>query len=120
LYAQGFFTESAAANDRAAELTTMRQEAGDGNALGVGGRVLPPRVIRRVEPGYPAGANPGLVILEATIGADGQMHDVRVLRSVPGLDEAATIALWKWRFAPTLLNGSAVPVVLTVTMNFVG
>jgi protein TonB len=35
------------------------------------------------------------------------------------LDAAATEAVKQWEFTPTLLNGQAVPVVMTVTTNFV-
>ena len=46
------------------------------------------------------------------------MSDARVLRSIPGLDEAALEAVRQWQFTPTLLNGAPVPVVMTVTINF--
>jgi hypothetical protein len=44
--------------------------------------------------------------------------NVKVLRSVPLLDQAAIDAVMQWQYAPTLLNGVPVPVVLTVTVNF--
>jgi periplasmic protein TonB len=46
------------------------------------------------------------------------VRDVRVLRSVPLLDAAATEAVRQWRFSPTLLNGEPVPIVMTVTVAF--
>ena len=61
----------------------------------------------------------GVVIIEAVIGEDGKVRDARVLRSIPMLDAAATEAVRQWEFTPTLLNGAAVPVVMTVTVNFV-
>jgi len=57
-------------------------------------------------------------IVEATIGADGKVIDAKVLRSVPLLDQAALDAVRQWEYAPTLLNGVPVPVVMTVTINF--
>jgi protein TonB len=63
-------------------------------------------------------ARRGIVILEAVIGEDGAVRDVRVLRSLPLLDEAAIDAVRQWRFTPTLLNGRPVPVVITVTVAF--
>jgi len=88
----------------------------------VGSGVRPPQKIRDVSPRYPAIAQAsrveGLVILEAVIGEDGAVRDVRVLRSVPLLDEAAKEAVRQWQFSPTLLNGEPVPVVMTVTVSF--
>ena len=73
-------------------------------------------------PQYPAIARAahvqGIVILEATIGEDGAVRDVRVLRSIPLLDVAAIDAVRQWRFTPTLLNGEPVPIVMTVTVGF--
>jgi hypothetical protein len=40
-------------------------------------------------------------------------------RSVALLDQAAVDAVRQWKFSPTLLNGVAVPIVMTVTVNFV-
>jgi protein TonB len=34
------------------------------------------------------------------------------------LDAAALDAVKQWTFTPTLLNGTAVPVIMTVTVNF--
>ena len=36
----------------------------------------------------------------------------------PLLDEAAVAAVRRWKFSPTLLNGTPVPIVMTVTVNF--
>jgi protein TonB len=60
----------------------------------------------------------GVVILEAVLNAKGGVESVRVLRSVPTLDQAAVDAVQQWRFTPALLNGQPVPVVMTVTVNF--
>jgi periplasmic protein TonB len=60
----------------------------------------------------------GLVILEATIDERGLVTDARVLRSVPLLDAAALAALKQWRYTPTLLNGTPVRVLMTVTFRF--
>jgi periplasmic protein TonB len=60
----------------------------------------------------------GVVIVEALIGTDGKVHDAKVLRSIPMLDQAALDAVKQWEFTVTLLNGVPVPVVMTVTVNF--
>jgi protein TonB len=77
---------------------------------------------RDVSPVYPSIAQSarvqGVVIIEATIGPDGLVQNARVLRSIPLLDDAALSAVRQWEFTPTLLNGSPVPVIMTVTVNF--
>ena len=60
----------------------------------------------------------GVVILEATIGTDGHVTDVKILRSIPLLDAAALDAVKQWEYTPTTLNGQPVPVIMTVTVNF--
>jgi len=88
----------------------------------VGGQVQPPTKVLHVNPVYPpiaqAAGVQGLVIIEATIDADGRVTDTRVLRSIPLLDAAALAAVQQWRFAPTRLNGLPVPIVMTVTVQF--
>jgi protein TonB len=88
----------------------------------VGGNVQAPEKIVHVAPVLPelaarAGVR-GVVILEATIGADGLVTNARVLRSIPLLDQAAIDAVRQWRYTPTMLNGQAVPVIMTVTVRF--
>jgi periplasmic protein TonB len=88
----------------------------------VGGGIRPPQKVQHVAPDYPAIARSarvsGTVILEAVIAEDGTVRDVRVLRSIRLLDDAAIEAVRQWRFTPTLLNGEAVPVIMTVTVAF--
>jgi protein TonB len=88
----------------------------------IGGTIRQPQQIRRVEPIYPQIALlarvQGLVIVEATIGADGRVINARVLRSIAMLDQAALDAVREWEYMPTLLNGVPVPVIMTVTVNF--
>ncbi len=81
-----------------------------------------PRKITDVTPIYPAVARTarveGVVILEAVIDAAGRVESVHVLRSIPLLDQAAMEAVRQWTFTPTTLNGTPVPIVMTVTVNF--
>jgi periplasmic protein TonB len=90
--------------------------------LRVGGVIRPPERLRNVVPVYPPIAQSarvqGTIILEALIGADGKVQNVRVMRSVPLLDQAAIDAVRQWEYAPTLLNGIPVPVLMTVTVDF--
>ena len=88
----------------------------------VGGNIAPPTKVRDARPVYPEDAKAanvqGVVVLETTLGADGRVTDVRVLQSIPLLDQAAIDAVRQWEYTPTLLNGVAVPVIMTVTINF--
>lgn len=91
-------------------------------ALRIGGNIAAPKKIRDVKPVYPEAALTarvqGVVIIEATIAADGTVMDAHILRSIPLLDEAALEAVRQWEFTPTLLNGVPVPVIMTMTVNF--
>jgi len=82
----------------------------------------PPRKLVHVDPVYPRIAQQthveGTVILDTVIDVDGHVTSVRVLRSIPLLDQAAIDAVKDWTFTPTLLNGVPVPVALTVTVKF--
>lgn len=61
----------------------------------------------------------GVVILEAILDPEGRVRNVKVLRSIPFLDEAAIAAVERWEYQPTRLNGVPVPVILTITVRFV-
>ena len=88
----------------------------------VGGNIRPPTKVRDVAPIYPPIAQSarvqGIVIIEATIGANGRVQNATVLRGIPLLNPAALLAVEQWEFTPTLLNGVPVPVIMTVTVNF--
>jgi len=106
-------------------LSTFVSTAGAPGAMQpvrVGGQVKAPTQIKKVQPVYPAEAQAakvqGIVIMEATIGVDGRVTDAKVLRSVPLLDQAAVDAVRQWEYTPTLLNGTAVPIIMTVTVTF--
>ena len=91
-------------------------------ALRIGGNIKTPVKIHHASPIYPQAAQDaqvsGMVILEAVIDTEGNVRAARILRSIPLLDQAALDAVRQWRFAPTLVNGSAAPVIMTVTVNF--
>jgi protein TonB len=91
-------------------------------AVRIGGNIQAPALVKRVEPRYPdlavAAKITGLVILEATVGPDGSVESVRVLRSVKFLDQAAIDAVKQWKYSPLVLNGVPTPFVLSVTLNF--
>ena len=87
-----------------------------------GNDVPAPRKTKDVTPLIPTDAQlaraQGLVVLDATIEPDGKVSAARMVRSIPLLDAAAIAAVRQWEFAPTAINGQAVPVILTVGVNF--
>jgi protein TonB len=91
-------------------------------AVRVGGQIKEPKKLKNVSPVYPDIAKQarvqGVVILECTISPQGKVTDVKVLRGIPLLDQAAIDAVKQWVYTPTLLNGVPVPVIMTVTVNF--
>lgn len=101
---------------------TAAAKADDG-PLRVGGDVKAPVVISKVEPVYTEEARKarimGIVIVEATIGRDGLVKNVTVLKPLPfGLDQAAVDAVKQWVFKPATFNGEAVDVRFNLTINF--
>jgi TonB family protein len=93
-----------------------------GTPVRVGGAVQESKIISKVDPVYPPLAKQArveaTVILEVTVNEQGEVASVRVLQSHPLLEQAAIDAVKQWRYSPTLLNGVAVPVVATVTVEF--
>jgi TonB family protein len=90
--------------------------------LASGEKVKPPKLVRQVDPVYPEAARKagveGLVILEATTDTYGRMADVKILRGVEALNQAAIDAVKQWVYEPMVINGKPQPVVFTVTVRF--
>ncbi|MBE3098156.1 MAG: M56 family metallopeptidase [Planctomycetes bacterium] len=92
------------------------------DAVRVGDHVKAPAKIKDVRPVYPEVAREagiqGVVIVEVLIGTDGTVQGVKILRSIPLLDQAALDAVRQWEFEPTIIDGQPRPVVATLTVNF--
>ena len=88
----------------------------------VGGSVEHANLVFQAMPTYPPLARQarvqGAVIMEATISKEGTVLDLRVIKGHPLLDAAAIEAVRQWRYKPTMLNGEAVDVITTITVNF--
>jgi TonB family protein len=91
-------------------------------ALKSGEKIKPPKLIREVEPVYPEAARKarveGIVIVEATTDTYGRVAAVKVLRSIPLLDQAAIDAVKQWVYEPMVIEGKPQPVSFTVTIRF--
>jgi hypothetical protein len=57
-------------------------------------------------------------VIDAQISSSGCIKAARIIRSVPALDVAVLRAVLEWKYEPVLLDGRPVPVVMTVTVNF--
>jgi protein TonB len=81
-----------------------------------------PEPIVRVPPSYPqlaieAGVD-GTVMLQAHVCACGEISEVRVIKSIPMLDQAAIDAVRQWYFRPALRNGEAMAVWVGIPVKF--
>jgi TonB family protein len=96
-------------------------------AMRIGGALQAPKVIKRVEPRFPASARKSmgnnrnvLVVVEALISKSGCVRSLRVLQQspFPELNGAALMALSRWSFTPGYFEGQPVDVRFNLTMNF--
>ncbi len=112
---------TAAAAAKAKANSEMRAKLAT-TAVRVGGAIRNPTKTKNVPPVYPEVAKSarigGTVHVEATIGPDGKVADAKVVKSVPLLDQAALDAVTQWEYAPTRIKDVAVPVIITVAINF--
>lgn len=60
----------------------------------------------------------GIVILDLTIDTNGKVTAVDVIRSIPGLDDAAIEAVKQWEYEPVKVGGKPVAVKHTVPITF--
>src|SRR5512135_2124046 len=81
-----------------------------------------PKRTKHVQPVYPQEALAqgirGIVILEIILDKQGKVESTAVVRSVPGLDEAAVAAARQWEYTPTKVDGKPVRVRITVPVVF--
>jgi TonB family protein len=86
------------------------------------GEIKPPNLIKIVPAKYPEIARQarvdGIVILEATTDILGRVFSVKILRSIPLLDQAAIEAVRQWVYEPMIINGKPRGSIFTVTVRF--
>jgi protein TonB len=86
------------------------------------GKIKPPRLISDVAPIYPEIARQarveGTVVLAVRTDAKGRVTEVKVLKSIPLLEQAAVDAVRQWIYEPFLSEGKATPVVFSVSITF--
>ncbi|MEW5900094.1 MAG: energy transducer TonB, partial [Acidobacteriota bacterium] len=81
-----------------------------------------PKIIKKVDPVYPEAARKagiqGIVLLEARTDEKGNVVQVRVLKSIPELDQAAIDALRQWKYEPCVIDGKPAGIAFSVTVQF--
>jgi TonB family protein len=92
-------------------------------AVKVGGGVSAPRVTYDPDPEYSEMARQakfqGTTILWLVVDEDGLPKHIRILKPLGlGLDEQAVEAVQRWQFAPSMKDGTPVPVKINVEVNF--
>jgi TonB family protein len=79
-------------------------------------------LIHTVNPIYPSEAVPqklhGSVVLQAMIGRDGTVVDLKIVRGYFVLGKAAIAAVKQWQFQPYTINGHAASTQTVITVNF--
>jgi TonB family protein len=79
-------------------------------------------LVRSVTPAYPQEATAqkmhGAVVLQATIGRDGTVEDLKIVRGSFVLSKAAIAAVKQWQFQPYMINGRPVETQTFITINF--
>jgi protein TonB len=79
-------------------------------------------LLRKIQPAYPPLARQariqGPVVLQAEIGKDGSIQNLRLISGHPMLAPAAIEAIKQWKYKPYILNGEPVEVETTITFNF--
>jgi TonB family protein len=94
----------------------------EGDAVRAIGSIRPPRLIKEVAPVYPPAATQarveGVVILEAQTDIYGRVMNVKILRSIPLLDQAAVDAVRQWVYEPAIIDGKPRSIIFTVTVRF--
>jgi TonB family protein len=60
----------------------------------------------------------GVILVEAIVGPDGRLTNMRIVRGLPGLNEVTLKTLATWKCKAPVRDGEAVPVVVTFEVNF--
>ncbi len=90
--------------------------------LKVAGEVQMLRIVDQVKPVYPDLAKlsrtEGTVVLQVLINKDGGVTKVEITSGPALLTRAASDAVKQWKYKPTIVNGQAVEVITSVSVQF--
>lgn len=81
-----------------------------------------PKLIHRVDPAWPSGvprSGSRAVTLQAVIGADGAVGDIRVVATDDArINEAAIRAVRQWKYEPARQHGRPIAIYFTIIVRF--
>lgn len=103
-------------------VSTAEAQVAGGIPLRVPWEMMNARITFKVDPVYPDAARQaglqGLVVLDTVIAADGAVRQVRPLAGPEELSQSAVDAVRSWRYEPYRVQGRAVEVETTVSVDF--
>lgn len=92
------------------------------STVNVSASVMQGNVFTKTAPVYPVEAKKehvqGKVLLDAVIGKDGSVENLKVISGPTKLQQSALDAVRQWKYKPFLLNGQPVAVDTTVTVTY--
>lgn len=85
-------------------------------------RTVPPKLIKSVKAVASLEAlrdfETGHVVIDAVVGAEGEVHFITVISGPPSLRDPAVRAVKQYRYEPAMRNGQPVPEHVTITVRF--
>src|SRR5712691_920344 len=116
-------SDAKAANSTVANGSNSAEAAGDVHSrVGLAAGVSEGHLIHKVAPIYPEEAKreriQGTVLLHAIIDKEGRVAELKPISGPKELIPASLDAVQEWRYTPYILNGEAVEVETTITVNF--
>ena len=101
---------------------TLNAEPQPGLPLRVSPETMDRQIVYKVDPVYPDAARraglQGLVVLDAVIAPDGTVKHLRAVAGAEALSAAAVDAVQSWKYMPYRVQGQAVEVETTVSVDF--
>lgn len=126
-FAANFLVVKAPGDASCLDEPPVDESASPAETLRPGADIKVPKVLRRVEPEFPASVRramkpntPLIVVVEVLITKSGCVRDIHLLSQTqwPELNGAAATAVSRWKFEPGTMDGRPVDVVFNLTVSF--
>jgi TonB family protein len=92
------------------------------HSVAVSAKVMQNQIVTKTTPVYPTEAKAakiqGKVVLDAVIGQDGHVENLKVVSGPKELQQSALDAVRQWVYKPFLLNGNPVEVTTTINVTY--